>query len=67
MDCDRTALETYQDARAALALICEAIEELRTTQLRETWRLFDAGIHDASRGARHLRDRWPVPAQAAIE
>jgi hypothetical protein len=59
---DRTALETYRDARTAMVLIREAVEDCAPRGL------FDAGVHRSSRGAGpwHLCDSRPVPAETPI-
>jgi len=64
---DRVALETYRDARAALALIREAVEDCAPPG-SVARRLSVAGIHDASRGIgpRHLCPCRPVPAETTI-
>jgi hypothetical protein len=53
---DRIALETYRDARAALALIREAVEGLRSSWPGSARGLSEPGIHGACRGtgSRHL-------------
>src|SRR5215469_5754385 len=67
MNRDRVALETYRDARAALALIREAVEACAPPG-SVARRLSVAGIHDASRGIgpRHLCPCRPVPAETTI-
>ena len=62
-DHDRIALETYRDARAAMALIREAIEDCAPPGAVARG-IFDPGVHDRSRGAgsRYLCYRRTLPA-----
>jgi hypothetical protein len=63
---DRIALETYRDARAAMALIREAVEDCAPpgSMAREDYL---TPVHSAGRGARprHLSYRWTVWPRSA--
>lgn len=64
---DRIALETYRDARAAMALIREAIEDCAPPGSVAREGYFEPGFHGrgGSAGARHLRDcRTIAPVMA---
>ena len=66
-DHDRVALETYQDARAALALIRDAIEDCAPpgSVAREAYLAPDF-VSDRRADPRHLCHRRPVSSETSI-